>query len=157
MHVMHVTTYNQGEFVQQGSVLVRFDIVEMSRAKNNPVGKGRTEPNHSPYLPPPTGRISWSLNPFKMIVNSSFRFNFYVYRINLLGLNGEESSISAAARYAALLFALPWHLSYLVILSQMRQLVYSDLLDMLFIKFKNKSFILYVLIFKYIYTCSTIK
>ena len=34
----------------------------------NPVGKARSEPNHSPYLPPPTGRISWTWNPFKMIV-----------------------------------------------------------------------------------------
>ena len=47
---------------------MRMDIIEASRAKTNPVGKGRTEPNHSPYLPPPTGRISWTWNPFKMIV-----------------------------------------------------------------------------------------
>jgi len=25
------------------------------------------EPNHSPYLPQPVGRISFSLNPFKML------------------------------------------------------------------------------------------
>lgn len=48
-------------------MLVRFDIIEKSRAAKNPTGTGRNEPNHSPYLPPPTGRISWSLNPFKML------------------------------------------------------------------------------------------
>ena len=73
----------------------------MSRAKSNPVGKGRTEPNHSPYLPPPTGRISWSLNPFKMIVNFKFFVNIDI-RINLLGLSGEENFISVAAQYVAL-------------------------------------------------------
>ena len=48
---------------------MRMDIIETKRAKTNPVGKGRSEPNHSPYLPPPTGRISWTWNPFKMIVS----------------------------------------------------------------------------------------
>ncbi len=27
----------------------------------------RSEPNNSPYLPPPEGRMTLSLNPFKMI------------------------------------------------------------------------------------------
>jgi len=27
----------------------------------------RSEPNNSPYLPPPEGRMQLSLNPFKMI------------------------------------------------------------------------------------------
>lgn len=37
------------------------------RAEANKVGEARQEPNHSPFLPPPVGRISFSLNPFKML------------------------------------------------------------------------------------------
>lgn len=36
-------------------------------AEANKVGEARQEPNHSPFLPPPVGRISFSLNPFKML------------------------------------------------------------------------------------------
>lgn len=36
-------------------------------ADSNKVGDARSEPNHSPFLPPPVGRISFSLNPFKML------------------------------------------------------------------------------------------
>ena len=31
------------------------------------MGEARQEPNHSPFLPPPVGRLSFSLNPFKML------------------------------------------------------------------------------------------
>jgi len=37
------------------------------QAKANPVGGARSDPNQEPYLPPPVGRISFSLNPFKML------------------------------------------------------------------------------------------
>lgn len=30
------------------------------------VGKGREEPNHSPWCPPPVGRMKFSLNPCTM-------------------------------------------------------------------------------------------
>ena len=39
----------------------------MYRADQNKVGDARSEPNHSPYLPPPPGRISFTLNPIKML------------------------------------------------------------------------------------------
>ena len=35
-------------------------------AEKNPVGKARDNPNHSPTLPQPEGRITLSLNPFDM-------------------------------------------------------------------------------------------
>jgi len=37
-------------------------------AKENPVGMGRSEPNNSPWLPPPDGRFEWSANPFSLFV-----------------------------------------------------------------------------------------
>jgi len=41
-------------------------------AKANPVGEARNDTNMEPFLPPPVGRISFSLNPFKMLVSNFF-------------------------------------------------------------------------------------
>ena len=49
-----------------GSVAISIQIVPLSRAEAEPVGAGRNEPNHSPFLPPPVGRMKFSLNPFVM-------------------------------------------------------------------------------------------
>ena len=51
---------------------VRLDlrILPILTAKNMDVGAGRNEPNTAPYLPPPVGRIEFSLNPFKMLVST---------------------------------------------------------------------------------------
>jgi len=44
----------------------QIDILPLAAAEANAVGQARQEPNHSPFLPPPVGRISFSLNPLKM-------------------------------------------------------------------------------------------
>ncbi len=36
------------------------------------VGKGREEPNHSPWLPPPIGRFEWTWNPTYLLVFKNF-------------------------------------------------------------------------------------
>jgi hypothetical protein len=63
-----------------GRVLCSLEIVPQWYADLHPVGKGREEPNMSPYLPPPTGRIQFTLNPFKMLnqlTGPKFRKKFY--------------------------------------------------------------------------------
>ncbi|KAK1942894.1 Dysferlin [Phytophthora citrophthora] len=50
-----------------GEVCVSLELVSAENAKKNPVGQGRSSPNNSPYLPPPAGRLSFSLNPFKVL------------------------------------------------------------------------------------------
>ncbi|KAG7389144.1 hypothetical protein PHYBOEH_007572 [Phytophthora boehmeriae] len=50
-----------------GEVCVSLELVPAETAKRNPVGQGRSAPNNSPYLPPPAGRLSFSLNPFKVL------------------------------------------------------------------------------------------
>ncbi len=49
-----------------GYVRVRVDIVPAEYAAKNPVGSAREDPNIEPYLPPPVGRITFSLNPCAM-------------------------------------------------------------------------------------------
>lgn len=49
-----------------GKVKVQVDILPVEQADKNPVGKARDNPNHSPTLPQPEGRLELSLNPFKM-------------------------------------------------------------------------------------------
>jgi hypothetical protein len=46
-----------------GRVAVSISIVPESEYETDPVGAGRNEPNKDPYLPPPNGRLSFSLNP----------------------------------------------------------------------------------------------
>lgn len=56
----------EGKIESRGDVRVQIDVVPIDSAKKNPVGKARDNPNHSPYLPAPEGRIEFSLNPVKM-------------------------------------------------------------------------------------------
>ena len=59
-----------------GRVLCSLEIVPDWYAEAYPVGKGRESPNVEPYLPPPVGRLSFTLNPIKMftqLVGPRFR------------------------------------------------------------------------------------
>ncbi|KAF1325644.1 Inositol polyphosphate 5-phosphatase, partial [Globisporangium splendens] len=58
-HKTHTRNY-------MGEVCMSMEVVPMEKAKQHPVGQGRNAPNNSPYLPPPAGRLSFSLNPFKV-------------------------------------------------------------------------------------------
>ena len=61
-----LTTYKDGKPIK-----IRLDlrIVPEVLAKAKPLGAARENPNMEPYLPPPIGRIEFSLNPFKMLVS----------------------------------------------------------------------------------------
>ena len=50
-----------------GKIRIQIDIVPKEQADSYPNGEGRSDPNHSPFLPPPVGRIQWSLNPWTML------------------------------------------------------------------------------------------
>ena len=61
---------------KKGRVLCSLEMLPKWKAEMTPVGKGRDEPNVNPYLPPPVGRIQFTLNPFKMfnqLVGPKFR------------------------------------------------------------------------------------
>jgi hypothetical protein len=61
-----------------GKVRIGLSVYPGEMAKSNPVGLGRTEPNHSPFLPPPVGRLSFSFNPITMFVSITFQLNLCV-------------------------------------------------------------------------------
>ena len=55
--------------LEKDPIKLRVDIrlFPMTLVEANKVGDQRSEPNHSPELPKPVGRMEFSLNPFKMI------------------------------------------------------------------------------------------
>lgn len=65
-----LTTYKDGKPIK---CRIDLRIMPLEVAKKREVGKGRENPNMEPYLPPPVGRIQFSLNPFKMLVSKIFR------------------------------------------------------------------------------------
>ncbi len=61
---------------------MRIDIYPKKMADANKAGQAREEPNANPFLPPPVGRISFSLNPWKMfqqLVGPALRRKIYCY------------------------------------------------------------------------------
>ena len=71
-----------GRGEKAGRVMCTLDILPKKIADLNLVGKGRDDPNVNPYLPPPVGRIQFTLNPFKMMnqcVGPKFRKKCYFY------------------------------------------------------------------------------
>lgn len=65
---MKVLSINdKGKTVSRGNLKVSVDVYPVKDADNNPVGKGRDDPNLNPFLPPPVGRLELSLNPCKML------------------------------------------------------------------------------------------
>ena len=55
-------------------IKIRIDlrILPKEVSDTKPVGSARESPNMEPHLPPPIGRIEFSLNPFKMLVSLHF-------------------------------------------------------------------------------------
>ncbi|CAN0018406.1 unnamed protein product [Choristocarpus tenellus] len=50
-----------------GACCIGVQICPMSLAELMPVGTGRSDPNNSPFLPPPTGRLKFGWNPFSVL------------------------------------------------------------------------------------------
>jgi hypothetical protein len=59
----------KGQKELTGKVRIQIDVLPKDYAEKNKVGEARQEPNVNPFLPPPIGRLSFSLNPLKMFVS----------------------------------------------------------------------------------------
>ena len=57
----------KGKVVINGKLRLSIDVVPKVVADKNRVGEAQSEPNCSPFLPKPTGRMELSLNPLKML------------------------------------------------------------------------------------------
>jgi len=57
---------DKGEMEDNGHVHLRIDITTMEFAEKTKVGSAREDPNIEPYLPPPIGRLHFSMNPCEM-------------------------------------------------------------------------------------------
>ena len=51
----------------QGKLLLSVQLVPLEDVERLPAGSGRKEPNQNPTLPPPVGRLKFSVNPLKML------------------------------------------------------------------------------------------
>lgn len=71
-----------GKIIQNGKVKMQIDVLPADQADLNKVGKARDQPNHSPFLPQPEGRIVFTLNPFKMweqMIGAAYRRKICIY------------------------------------------------------------------------------
>ena len=71
-----------GKIESNGEVKMQVDVLPYGTAEKNPVGKARDNPNHSPQLPQPQGRLELSFNPIKMynqLVGPALRRKLYCY------------------------------------------------------------------------------
>ncbi|EQC29478.1 hypothetical protein SDRG_12726 [Saprolegnia diclina VS20] len=53
-----------GQKEAMGAVCISMELMPVDKAKVQTVGFGRSDPNNSPFLPPPAGRLKFSMNPF---------------------------------------------------------------------------------------------
>merc|ERR1712072_1376211 len=59
--------------VARGSIAISVEMLPKEDADNRPAGAGISEPNQNPTLPPRTGRMALSTNPFPYSKSSSGR------------------------------------------------------------------------------------
>ena len=64
---LHGKDKKTNKIEQKGEVRLTVDVIPQEFADKNEVGKARDNPNHSPMLPQPAGRLELSLNPLKML------------------------------------------------------------------------------------------
>lgn len=60
------TDHKTGQKLPMGKLCVSCQIIPKAEAMMNDNGFGQNAPNHSPFVPPPSGRLSFSWNPFVM-------------------------------------------------------------------------------------------
>jgi hypothetical protein len=62
-----VMDVESGQYTTNGQLYITVELVPVEQAESSPVGLGRSEPNTSPYLPPPAGRLKIGLDPCSIL------------------------------------------------------------------------------------------
>jgi hypothetical protein len=78
---LHMTTkdFKTDTRIPMGKLCISIQILPKAEAVINENGFGRLDPNHTPTLPPPTGRLTFSFNPFVMGErNYALRFSLFL-------------------------------------------------------------------------------
>ena len=57
---------DQKKIEDRGWLALSIQIMPKDIAEQRPAGHGRDDPNSNPFLPPPVGRLQFSVNPFTM-------------------------------------------------------------------------------------------
>lgn len=84
------TDEKTGKQKSNGQIRLQIDILPKELADMNKVGAARQEPNMNPYLPPPVGRLSLTLNPLKMFVCFLFLITLFIESIGWTCLEKED-------------------------------------------------------------------
>lgn len=67
LKAMPIKAAEEGEEPEPAYLRVDIRVLPMEKAKVTSVGGARSDPNNSPELPAPVGRMEFSLNPFSML------------------------------------------------------------------------------------------
>jgi hypothetical protein len=88
--VQITTRDDKGQIEKTGKIRIQVDVYPKAMAEANKVGEARQEPNVNPFLPPPVGRLSFSLNPLKMFVSIS---SFLTFSVTTCGTCTQEKDL----------------------------------------------------------------
>ena len=95
-----LTTYKDDKEIK-----IRLDLRIMPKevADKSKVGEARDDPNREPFLPPPAGRIKFSLNPFTMLV--SFFRNILSWYLHIFCFFRANSSVPTSSEKSTASYA----------------------------------------------------
>lgn len=81
-----MSTQESHFFFPAGKLLISLELLPKDAADAQAVGSGRNEPNQNPYLPPPAGRMKFSVNPFRIAMDLLGVKAFYKVRCGVVQL-----------------------------------------------------------------------
>jgi hypothetical protein len=99
---LHMTTkdFKTDTRIPMGKLCISIQILPKAEAVINENGFGRLDPNHTPTLPPPTGRLTFSFNPFVMGErNYALRFSSFLRFLQQQHINLRSLFLSLAPRH----------------------------------------------------------
>jgi len=79
--------------VARGSLAISIEILPLEETELRPAGHGRSEPNANPYLPPTTGRMTFSYNPLALCSVSAQSIYYRILITRHAGSSGSQARL----------------------------------------------------------------